>query len=150
MAQCVRNDRHSDATDIAEELAQRFASRKFKYGWNSQSAQTQQQTDIVWHDVLDVKAANGVFQFRIPWRNGRLRLVPVVKRKYSTRGLGLKGGPPQVSMILQGMWSQDNGYGCVELIFDDDGQAVGAIGVMTASLLDTKAFIRSADLLPPR
>ncbi len=43
--------------------------------------------------------------------------------------------------MLQGMWSQDNGYGCIELTFDNDGQARGAIGVMDASKLDTQAFI---------
>jgi hypothetical protein len=142
MDQCVRNDRHPDAAEIIDELAQRFLARKFKYGWVAQTASAQPSSDVVWHDILDPKTAGDTFYFRIPWRNGRLRLVPVVKKQYSTRG------HPDVSMVLQGMWSQDNGYGCAELIFDNAYEAEGRIGVMTASNLDTVAYIKRASSLP--
>jgi hypothetical protein len=138
LERCIRDPRHPDAAAIAGDLARRFARDKFRYGWTAESQQPRSDPTIVWHDIVEASASNDVLMLRIPWRNGRIRLVPVVKRQYSTRGIA------NVSLVVQGMWSQDNGYGCVELTFDNNGDARGAIGVMTANRLDTQAFVESA------
>ncbi len=135
LAHCVKDQRHPYGADIVDNLVTKFRSRTFRYGWTAESTATEQKSGTVWHDIIEATVSDGALQLRIPWRNGRLRLVPVVKQRFSTRGIA------GVSLVVQGMWGQDNGYGCIELTFDDDGAARGAIGVMDASRLDTQAFI---------
>ena len=135
LAGCIKDQRHPDRDDIIANLVRQFGAQKFRYGWIGESTPTQRSSVVVWHDITDATASDGALQLRIPWRNGRLRLVPVVKRQFSTRGIA------NVSLVLQGMWSQDNGYGCMDLTFNDKGEARGAIGVMNSSRLDTQAFI---------
>ena len=130
---CVKDQRHPDGADIIADLVKKFGRQKFRYGWVAESS-----SGVTWHEIIEATANDGALQLRIPWRSGRLRLVPVVKRQFATRSA-------RVSLVLQGMWSQDNGYGCIELTFDNEGEARGAIGVMNASKLDTQAFIERAN-----
>jgi hypothetical protein len=134
LKQCVRDQRHPDSADVVTKLVERFKEDKFRYGWVAESQQPQADSNFVWHDITEATENDGALLLRVPWRNGRLRLVPVVRRQFATRAI-------QVSLLLQGAWSQDNGYGCIELAFNNDGEARGAIGVMNNKRLDTEARI---------
>jgi TIR domain len=133
LARCARDQRHPDAADIVANLVHRFKEGRFRYGWVVESTETV-RSGFVWHDIIEAEANESVLLLRIAFRNGRLRLIPIVQRQFSTRSARL-------SLLLEGMWSQDNGYGCVEMFFDNENQARGAIGVMTAKRLDTEARI---------
>jgi hypothetical protein len=104
--------------------------------------------------MTEVSASNGELKIKYDWRNGRLRLVPVVQRPYATRGLASPARSRRgVAAILQGAWSQNNGYGCIELVFDDAGDAHARWGVATSDDYDAEAFVRKTpspnDSVPP-
>jgi hypothetical protein len=44
---------------------------------------------------------------------------------------------------MQGLWATDNSYGCIELRFDDEGNARGEFGVHESKKLDTPVFLRA-------
>jgi hypothetical protein len=104
---------------VVATLVQRFNQEKFRYGWGIESAE-KGESDFVWHDIIGATASEGVLLLKIAYRNGRLRLIPIVRQQFSTRSARL-------SLLLEGMWSQDNGYGCIELFFENENQARGAI-----------------------
>jgi hypothetical protein len=99
------------------------------------ASETKPVDGIVWQNIISAEADDGQLVLRHAFRNGRLRLIPVVKRQYSTRSVA------RVSLVLQGLWSADNGYGCAEFTFDGNGVRRGNIGVMTPATLDTQVFI---------
>lgn len=87
----------------------------------------------------------GELKIYYDWRDGRLRLVPVIRRQSATRGVSVprsdRSGLGDAA-VLQGAWSQNNGYGCIEMIFDDAGDARAQWGVATSDAYDAQAFLR--------
>jgi len=149
MARCVMDAPHPEKEAIAEDIASRLTRGEYEYGWKTAPNEKSESATITWRRMSQISAAGGELKIHYDWRNGRLRLVPVVKEEYSTRGMepegtrSLSSAPSmQAESVLQGAWSQNNGYGCVELIFDDSGAARARWGVATSNSYDAEAFVR--------
>jgi hypothetical protein len=61
-----------------------------------------------------------------------------VQQRYATRSAAF-------AVIHQGIWSQDNGYGCIDVKFDDNGEANALWSVGSSDIAKGKAYIRRAN-----
>ncbi len=131
VTRCVKSPPHPDKKQITENLANRLAKEDSEYSWEYKGAPMARK-------ITGVVAQDGELILDYDWRNGRLRLVPVIQQAYASRGFEDQGA----DAVLQGAWSQNNGYGCVELIFDDNDNATGKWGVAVSDGYDAVAFIK--------
>lgn len=145
---CVKLPVHPEKAEIAADIATKLASKAYEYGWVPATEGGGPEPAMQWKTVTAVSAKDGEIKLNYDWRNGRLRLLPVIERRYATRSIAVNrpapnmAGQVSVAAVLQGAWSQNNGYGCIELWVDDDGNAKGRWGVATSDSYDADAHLR--------
>jgi len=146
MARCVKYPEHPEKQEIAQNIAARLTNQPYEYGWTIKGGRANDTASpISWQRITSVSAIVGELKIYYDWRDGRLRLVPVIRRESATRGLRTKSAGQSGlgdAAVLQGAWSQNNGYGCIEMIFDDDGNARTRWGVATSDDYDAEAVLR--------
>lgn len=163
LAQCIVDPLHPAGADIADRLAAVLSKGPFQYGWLEESHLAKDSPTPITREIRyrlrSAEMRNGELSFTYDWQNGRARLMAVAPPEIATRGLEPS---PSASFDededrrpgarFQGVWIQDNGYGCLELHIRPDGQADGSWGIKSGSP-DAKAFIKgesaSASPEPP-
>lgn len=139
MQRCVRDAAHPDRDEILRNISTRLSMDVYEYGWSHTPGNSNIEA-VTWKKITQISVASGELLLNYEWRNGRLRLIPVVQEEYAARSAAPE--EPQAETILQGSWSQNNGYGCVEVIFDDTGDANVKWGIASSDTYDSEAFIR--------
>lgn len=134
MTRCVKDQPHPERSEVIQRFFAQLQSDTFKYGWMPEEQQAGTKRDINWKKVTKVEATKDELIVSYDWRGGRLRLVPVIQQSFATRSA-------RAAAILQGTWSQNNGYGCIEMRFDDDGSAHGRWGVARSDVLDADVYV---------
>jgi hypothetical protein len=113
-ARCVTSEAHPDRPAVGSEVAERIAAGHFQYGWNDPSA----GAETIWKSITAVEARpDGTVEISYDWRNGKLLLMPVVMDGYMSRSA-------RFASTFEGAWRQTNGYGCIQMLFDDSGEAM--------------------------
>jgi hypothetical protein len=118
---CIRATKHPEASEVVRRLATRMSEPGYQYGWRTDSGP-------VWKKINKVEVAGDELSVFYDYRNGRLRLVPVVDNAYSASSEPIGESAMPFALLLQGSWSQDNSFGCMELKLDDSGFGYGNWG----------------------
>lgn len=137
IAKCISEPRHPLAGEISTRLAQLYSPRKFTYGWKRDAEGNSAARDIV-NPITSAGVVGSELHLSYEYQHGRLIVVPTIGQY--TR----KSDRPVVS--LQGIWIQNNGYGCLKLLIDDrTGEAAGGWGVSERSPVEFPSAIRLAN-----
>jgi formylglycine-generating enzyme required for sulfatase activity len=145
MATCVREIVHPNAAALAERMARQLQGGKFEYGWTPEASPADRQAPKnKVANVLGASSSDDELRFTYDWQNGSFRLKAVAPWERATRGIrppGTYGDPGASGTTFQGIWLQDNSFGCAEFLFSPSGEATGAWAVRTGAL-DAKTFVR--------
>jgi hypothetical protein len=139
MARCVKDQPHPEKSEVIQRLLAQLNSGIFKYGWIPKGDQLGTPGVINWKKITKLESTNDELIVSYDWRGGRLRLVPVIQQSYAERS-------SRAAVVLQGSWSQNNGYGCLEMRFDDDGSAQGRWGVARSDALDADVYLEKGGI----
>lgn len=113
IAACVGRQTHPDAEEGVRYVAESMQRARFGYGWIDPAA----GPGFVWKDITAVAADGDVLRIDYAWRNGKLLLTPVVEEEEEISRSYV------FALTMKGAWSQTNGYGCLRMVFDDNGEA---------------------------
>jgi hypothetical protein len=146
MDKCVKEGVHPATGDIAQRLAKELTANERYYGWYDEGPPSEAKTGPVLtrKKVVHVSAVEDDLKIRYDWQNGYLLLRVVSPPRVATRSVGNRSDPNRpLGAWLQGIWVQDNGYGCVDLRIDPSGEAEGMWGIKTGPL-DNKVVLSRA------
>jgi hypothetical protein len=140
---CITLPRHPDREAIVARLANKYRSGRYEYSWWYTDAKLGERK--VTAPILSVAATKEALEIDHGWQGGRLQLVPVGEYIVQTRGM-----PSHQSMqasavddngvLLEGMWSQNRSYGCIQLSVDDEsGEANWSWRVTDSTGVETTA-----------
>jgi Caspase domain len=120
---CVKAELHPNRIAISQRLIETLRSKKFRYGWYGGVANAGDEQKETSHEIVKIETNGDQVDIDYDWQHGRLRLIAVAPFYGSREARGV---------TLQGTWTQDNGFGCVELMVDGNqweghwSQRVGA------------------------
>jgi hypothetical protein len=137
MEACVREPVHPTNVDIATRLAKEIMHAPRYYGWYKEDGTTR-----VPQKVRSAALVDGGLKITYDWQHGYLLLKVVTPISVATRGIATRSNPnPKYGTWLQGIWVQDNGYGCVDFQISPTIEGSGKIGIRTRDL-DAAVFLR--------
>jgi hypothetical protein len=109
MKQCVRGQPHPSRKKIVQQLVTALNHDKsLEYGWYGGAANSGDNQKASAYPVSNVKVTGDEgdeISLSYAWENGTLQLMPILPACMSCL----------VGTALQGVWTQNNGIGCVEM-----------------------------------
>jgi hypothetical protein len=135
VTECIRSVVHPDRAAIIDRVAKLYRAGSHTYGWRYDEQVN--ANDNVVAPISAAVARDGTVEINYGYQRGRLILVPVaLPRSYRvpradgddgprpslTRGLAKPTVPEETGagLYLEGLWIQNNGYGCVSLRLNDE------------------------------
>lgn len=130
---CVRSELHPAKGAIVERLAKQLRDRDYEYGWSGGVANKHDPSTKSVYEVTSVEVKAEQIEIGYKWQNGVLRLQPIAPF-YGSRAV--------TGVMLRGTWTQDNGFGCVELQMEG-ADAEGRWSERVGNELEHSSFLRA-------
>jgi formylglycine-generating enzyme required for sulfatase activity len=141
--ECVKDRVHPNGAEIAARLARALEQRPFEYVWQEEDPSKGTKQEFA-YEIRAVSNNKEQLQIGYDWQNGSVRLKVVAPRSRATRSIRPidRVGPPGTpGTDLEGIWLQDNSFGCLQLRLSEGGEGAGMWGVWTGPL-DSPVFVR--------
>ena len=117
---CISDGIHPRSPEIVQRVHERMTTADLVYGWKGGAANDGDTARESSFPITDVVTDDATLTIHYNWQHGELRLKPIVPIYGSVR--------IPIDADLRGSWLQDNGHGCVELLFHPIENGVIASG----------------------